>query len=154
MSKKRIFRVGGFLALVFLSAIAAGLIFFSPGKAVAQPVTCEGEVVVYGDVWVDFNTTPPAYLGDAALLPYFSWDKSGGSTPDKWKAIFNLGNQKLVVKDGATISVVDVPPSSNNRYSPGIVVYACALEIEGDTDLDGTPGRNRNLMISDPYLSR
>ena len=144
MFKKRIFRVGVFLGLAFLLAIAAGLILYSPGKAVAdEPVTCAGEVVVYGNVWVDFNSTPPLYTGDAALLPYFSWDKSGGSTADKWKAIFDLGNQKLLVKDGATITVVDVPSTSksNNRRSPGIVVYACALEIEGDTDQNGTPGR-------------
>jgi hypothetical protein len=141
VSKKRVL-VGGFLGLGLLLAIAAGLILYSPARAVAgQAVACEGEVVVSGNVWIDFNTTPPAYIGDTALLPYFSWDKPGGSTADKWKAIFNLGDQKLLVKDGATITVVDVPATSNNRRSPGIVVYACALTIEGDTDHNGTPGR-------------
>jgi hypothetical protein len=145
VSKKRIVGVGGFLGLAFLLAIAAGLIFYGPGKAVAQEsVACEGTVVVNGDVWIDFNQANPAnyYQGpDMVLKPYFSYDKSGGATADKWKAIFDLGDQKLVVKDGATITVVAVPNVGNNRYSPGIVIYACALDIEQDINHDGEPGR-------------
>jgi hypothetical protein len=40
-----------------------------------------------------------------------------------------------------TVRTVNVPSSSNNQKAPGIVIEGCELTIEGDTDLNGTPGR-------------
>ena len=94
--------------------------------------TCDGDVVVVDPpgVTINFNTNPPTYSGDPDLLPYFSYDKTG-ATPDTWKAIFDLGAKKLLVKAGATITTTQVPANTNNRRAPGIEIYsACELEVE------------------------
>jgi len=94
--------------------------------------TCDGTTITVDEnVVIDFNFTPPTYTGEPDLLPYFSWDKSGGATADKWKAIFDVGASKLLVKSGATITVTQVPNIGNNRYAPGIEIKGtCGLEVE------------------------
>ena len=94
--------------------------------------TCDGNVVMVDPpgVTINFNNNPPTYSGDPDLLPYFSYDNSG-PTPDTWKAIFNLGPKKLLVKSGATITTTQVPPGTNNRRAPGIeILSTCELEVE------------------------
>jgi hypothetical protein len=81
--------------------------------------------VVDENVVVDFNTDIPTYSGDPDLLPYFTWDKSG-STPDTWKAIFNLGRNKLLIKNTVTLTTKQV-----NGYAPGIVIKdSCDIILE------------------------
>jgi uncharacterized repeat protein (TIGR01451 family) len=117
---------------------------YNPGAAIFQldieyqpppPTTCPtcdgNTVVVDQNVTVDLNPNPPTYTGDPDLQPYFSFDKSDAD-PANWKAIFDLGAKKLLVKNGATITVVMADPKGgNNRRSPGIEIRStCELEIE------------------------
>lgn len=92
--------------------------------AQGNPIVLE----VNQNVTVDFNTVViqngvvvqgPTYIGDPDLQPYLSYDVSG-PTADTWKAIFNLGGKSLLVKNGATITVRNVPPTSNNQRAPGL----------------------------------
>ncbi len=89
--------------------------------------TCDGEeVIVNQNVTLNFNTAIPTCSGDPDLCALFTWDKSGGVTADKWRAIFNLGSKKLIVQNGATISV-----SSVNGYAPGIDIYTtCDVQVD------------------------
>lgn len=97
-------------------------------------------VVVDEDVVIDFNNLIPTYTGDPDLQPYFSFDKSGGSTADKWKAIFDLGGKKLLVKNGAKITVKNVPPTGNNQKAPGIEIKTtCEIEIEKGGSIEVLP---------------
>lgn len=94
---------------------------------------------------IDFNVTPPTYTGDTDLQPFFSFDKSGGSTADKWNAIFDVGANKLLVKNGATITTSQV-----NGYAPGIIIKStCELEVEnGGRILVVSSNRNAgNILI-------
>lgn len=102
-------------------------------------VTCDGEVVVNENVTVNFNNTPPTYAGDADLLPYFSVDKSGGPTADKWKAVFNLGTKKLVLKSPATITVNQV-----NGFAPGVVINSTCDVVTEKGSAINVVSSNRN----------
>lgn len=87
-------------------------------------------VVVDQNVTVDFNPATPICSGDPDLCAHFTFDKSG-STPDTWKAIFDVGPSALVVKNGATITTATVPLTSNNRTAPGIEIRSiCSVEAE------------------------
>ena len=86
-------------------------------------------IVIDQNVTIDFNTATPTYSGDTDLQLYFSFEKSG-PTADTWKAIFTLENKKLLIKNGATITVTSVPATGTNRFVPGIEINACELEIE------------------------
>lgn len=89
-------------------------------------INCDGEVVVNENVNVNFNTNPPTYSGDPDLLSYFSYDKSGGATADKWKAIFNLGPKKLTVTNNATVTVSKV-----SGYAPGLeFITTCEVGVD------------------------
>ncbi|OGI60304.1 hypothetical protein A2641_01100 [Candidatus Nomurabacteria bacterium RIFCSPHIGHO2_01_FULL_37_25] len=92
-----------------------------------QPVT----VIVDQNVTLDFNSAIPSCAGDADLCAFFTYDISG-PTPDTWKAIFNLGGKRLLVKSGATITTSQVPPvGNNNRMAPGIEIRtSCKIFIE------------------------
>ncbi len=92
---------------------------------------CDGTTVIVDQtVTVDFNTAVPTCLGDPDLCALFSYDTSG-PTPDTWKAIFDLGAQRLLVQSGATITTVPVPAIGNNRSAPGIeFLSTCSAEIE------------------------
>lgn len=88
--------------------------------------TCNGNVIVVNqNVTINFNVNPPAYSGDADLLPFFAWDRSG-TNPALWKAIFNLGPNKLLVQNGATIKTLQV-----GTATPGIAIQgSCGAEVE------------------------
>jgi hypothetical protein len=109
--------------------------------------TCDGEeVIVDQNVTIDFNQADPNnyYSGDPDLKPYFSYD-TNGATPNLWKAIFNMGAKKLIIKDNVIITVVNyyfgVGHSTSDDPSPGLeFLGTCELEVEGDTDGNGTPG--------------
>src|SRR3989344_5933705 len=95
-----------------------------------NPVT----ITVNSNITINFNTNPPTYIGDPALQPYVTYDKSG-PTPDTWKAVFDLGGKALVVKPGAIIKTERVG-SGNNQYAPGIVIKSkCTLEIADDAGI-------------------
>jgi hypothetical protein len=82
-------------------------------------------IVVDQNVTINFNTNPPTYTGDADLLPYFTYDNSD-ATPNLWKAKFDIGANKLLVKNGATISTTQI-----NGYDPGIqITGTCDMEVE------------------------
>jgi hypothetical protein len=91
----------------------------------------EGVVVVDQNVTVDLNPATPTCGGDPDLCAFFTFDKSGPS-PSTWKAIFNVGTKKLLVTNGATITVVPGPPNGgNNKESPGIVIKStCEVQID------------------------
>jgi len=106
-------------------------------------------VVVDQSVTVDLNTNPPTYTGDPDLQPYFSYNKTDPN-PAKWKAIFDVGAKKLLIKDGATITVVMADPTGgNNRRSPGIEIRACELEIEngGSVVVNSLNRQAGNILI-------
>lgn len=123
------------LSLLVPIVFVPASILAQPGGCVEQCITCDqlneaNAITVDQNITIDFNTPIPTYTGDPDLLPYFTYDKSG-PTPDTWKALFNLGPMKLLIKNGATITVTNVPNSSNNQQSPGIVITSsCELEIE------------------------
>lgn len=108
---------------------------FSTFECCAPPPpcpTCDGGVVTVNPpgVTINFNTNPPTYSGDPALLPYFTYDNSG-PTPDTWKAIFDVVGKQLLLKSGATIKTTQVPANTNNRRAPGIVIKStCSVETE------------------------
>src|SRR6185295_12153251 len=104
------------------SAYAVGLI--------EQCIVCSGTTItVDQNVTINFNTNPPTYSGDADLQPYFTYDNSG-ATADTWYATFDVGANKILIKNGATITVTQVG-SGSNKYAPGIhVVSTCTMEIE------------------------
>jgi hypothetical protein len=91
------------------------------------------QLAVLQNVTVDFNPATPTCSGDPDLCAFFSFDKSG-PTPDTWKAIFDVGGKKLVVKAGVTITTVPVPfplNSPTNKSAPGIELRStCELLIE------------------------
>lgn len=100
------------------------------------PVT----VVADKNVTVNFNPSTPTcndgYNDGAHLCKYFTADKSGGATPDKWKAVFDVGGKKLVVL--ATITTTPVPAYSNNRKAPGIeIISTCELLVDRVVDQNG-----------------
>ncbi len=105
---------------------AAGL----SDSCVAMVVVTVDTVTVDQNSTINFNTIPPSYTGDPDLLPFLTYDKTGGATADKWKVIINVGPRKLLIKNGATITTTTVPATSNNRRAPGIVILACQEEIE------------------------
>ncbi|HSU27524.1 MAG TPA: hypothetical protein VLJ68_04025, partial [Chitinophagaceae bacterium] len=109
-----------------------GILFFSAAKLQAQCtcISCTGTVIVDQNVTVNFNGAVPVYSGDPDLAPFFSYDISG-ATPDLWKAIFDLHGNKLLVTNGATISVTNVPANTNNQVSPGIKILSdCEVEVQ------------------------
>lgn len=95
--------------------------------------TCDGDVVtVDQNVTIDFNQADPNnyYSGDPDLKPYFSFVKNATQSADNWKAIFDLKGKKLLVKSGATITVVQVG-AGNNKLAPGIEIdTTCSVEVE------------------------
>jgi hypothetical protein len=94
--------------------------------------TCDnGVVIVDQNTTVDLNPAVPTCTGDPDLCPYFSFDKSGPS-PSTWKAKFNVGAKKLLVTNGATITVVPGPPNGgNNKEAPGIEIRStCEVQID------------------------
>lgn len=94
--------------------------------------TCnQGVVVVDQNVTVDLNPDIPTCTGDPDLCAFFTFDKSGAS-PSTWKAIFDVGANKLLVTNGATITVVPGPPNGgNNKESPGIEIKStCEVQID------------------------
>lgn len=116
------------------SAIVAGQTNTASASKIWLPSpcpTCNGSaVVVAGNVTINFNTATPTYSGDPALLPYFSFDKSGAS-PSSWKAIFDVGGASLLITSNATITTTQVPPGTNNRKAPGIEIHStCTLQID------------------------
>jgi parallel beta-helix repeat protein len=117
---------------VTLAVLLGLFIGFSPTVTLAQTTcpTCDGgTVTVDENVTVNFNTNPPTYTGEPDLLPYFSYDNSG-LTADTWVAIFDVGPRRLLVTNGATITVNTVG-SGNNQYAPGIEIWStCDLEVE------------------------
>lgn len=92
-----------------------------------DPIT----VVVDEDVILDFNSSTPLCIGDADLCAFFTYDISG-PTADTWKAIFDLGSKRLLVKSGVTITTGQVPPTGNtNRMAPGLEIRTtCKILIE------------------------
>lgn len=112
------------------------------------PVCEETTVVVDQNVTIDFNSATPSYSGDADLQPYFTYDKSG-PTADTWKAIFNLGGKKLLIKNGATITTTNVPNSGSNRAAPGIQIFACELEVENGGKVSVV---SQNLQAGDIFI--
>jgi hypothetical protein len=102
----------------------------STQQSITQPNSnnCNNNtIVVDQNVTIDFNTNPPTYTGEPDLLPYYTFDKSG-ATPDTWKAIFTLGANKLLIKNGVTITTTKV-----NGYAPGIeITGSCDMEIENN----------------------
>ncbi|MBI3301953.1 MAG: putative Ig domain-containing protein, partial [Deltaproteobacteria bacterium] len=118
----------------FLSITTAGI---------GCPVCAGLEVVVDENVTVDFNPVltggTPTYLGDPDLKPFFRFDISG-PTADTWKAIFDVGAKKLLVKKGATIMALNVPPTTNNQRAPGIKIHStCSLELEEGGTIELNP---------------
>jgi hypothetical protein len=93
--------------------------------------TCDGSaVVVTGNVTINFNTPTPTYTGDPALVPYFSFDKTGAD-PSAWKAIFDVGGASLLITSNATITTTQVSPGTNNRKAPGIEIHStCSLQLD------------------------
>lgn len=91
----------------------------------------EGVIEVNENVTVDLNPDIPTCTGDPDLCAFFTPSKPGTS-PSNWKAIFDVGAKKLLVKNGATITVVPGPPNGgNNKESPGIeIASTCEIEIE------------------------
>jgi len=102
------------------------------GDCVVQTCrTCnEGVVVVDVNTTVDLNPAVPTCTGDPDLCAFFTFDKTGAIS--NWKAIFDVGANKLLIKNGATVTVKPGPPNGgNNKESPGIVIKStCDIEIE------------------------
>lgn len=97
--------------------------------------SCE-PVVVHCDVTVDFNSNPPAYCGDPVLLPYFSYDTSG-PTPDTWKAIFDVGDKRLVLRCGVDIRTIGISVGCKQKSAPGIEVYStCGLTMKRGSSIE------------------
>ena len=77
-------------------------------------------VKVLNNITLDFNQNPPAYIGDPALLPYFTADMSS-SSPKGWKAIFDLGGKSLYINPNVKIVTKPVGPP-NASFAPGITI--------------------------------
>ena len=93
--------------------------------AVPCAVCTNGVIIINQNVTINFNTNPPTYSGDPDLLPYFTYDRSGVNA-SLWKAIFNVGSKKLLIKNGAAIKT-----SPLSSYTPGIEIKGtCDMEIE------------------------
>lgn len=111
---------------------------------------CDGSaVVVTGNVTINFNTGTPTYSGDPALLPYFTFDKSG-PTPDTWKAIFDVGGASLLITSNATITTTQVPANTNNRRAPGIEIHStCTLQLDQGSyiTVDSVNRQAGNILI-------
>src|SRR3989338_2791228 len=141
-----------FLLILFSLAVIFNLAL---AEAVESCPVCDTQngniatVVVNENVVVNFNNNPPTCTGDLDLCALFTFDKSG-ATADKWKAIFNIGDKKLLIKDGAIVTVSDVPLAGSNRRSPGIeIISTCGLEIEpnGSIIVDSSNQRAGNILI-------
>jgi hypothetical protein len=99
---------------------------------IPQCPTCDDfTVVVDHDVTVNFNPPTPTCndghaVGDPnSLCFYFSPNKIGGSTADKWLAVFDLGLKQLLVKAPNTITTTTV-----GGRAPGIEIKSCTLNVE------------------------
>ena len=120
------FRVGNYtnqLALDFEARICC--------TEVSTCRTCnEGVVVVDQNVTVDLNPVVPTCSGDPDLCAFLTFTRVG--TISNWKAIFDVGANRLLIKNGATVTVKPGPPNGgNNKESPGIVIKStCDIEIE------------------------
>jgi hypothetical protein len=71
-----------------------------------------------------------------------------GSTSDTWKAIFDTGGKKLVVKAGATI---DTGPFTSFVSRPGIEIHTtCEIQIDhlGAIDIGTKFGNNGPILLS------
>jgi hypothetical protein len=123
------FRVHNFGAQITALDFLADICY---GDCVVQTCrTCnEGVVVVDVNTTVDLNPAVPTCSGDPDLCAFFTFDKTGPIS--NWKAIFDVGANKLLIKNGATVTVVPGPPNGgNNKQSPGIVIKStCDIEIE------------------------
>jgi PKD repeat protein len=116
--------------------------------------SCDGgEVRVAGGLLIDFTRSPPALVGDQALLPYTTFDLSG-PTPDSWTAIVDVGMKRLVVGGGAVIGTGLVPGGGQGTrrefFAPGLVLRsACGITVEegGSVDL-----RSRNAPAGELRL--
>ena len=96
------------------------------------------EVVVNTSVTVDFNPAGNPVCVAGTLCGFFdvtaslATKTSHPTMPDKWKAIFDLGNEKLHVLSGGTITTAQVPATGNNRFAPGIEIRSsCCLTVDG-----------------------
>lgn len=105
-------------------------------------------ILVDRDVVIDFNPYDknhgdiPICDGDIHLCPYFKYDVKAAE-PEKWRAIFDVHNQKLVVTNGAKITILGVPANGNNQHVPGLEIRSdCALRMDEGTSIKLDP-RNR-----------
>ena len=96
-----------------------------------QCPTCEDfTVIVDKNVTVNFNLPTPTCTdghpaADVSLCDFFTANKLGGSTADKWLAVFDLGQKKLLVTNNATITTLTV-----GGRAPGIQIKSCELQVD------------------------
>jgi|GEM_PF-2153111 len=91
-------------------------------------------IEVTNDITIDFNQNPPAYIGDPALQPYFTYTKAS-STPSGWNAIFDTGGKSIHLKPGVTITTTPVG-NGNSKYAPGIMVKTkCDLIADAGSEI-------------------
>jgi hypothetical protein len=91
-------------------------------------------VEVNNDITIDFNQNPPAYIGDLALQPYFTYSKAS-STPSGWNAIFDTGGKSIRLKPGVTITTTPVG-NGNSKYAPGIMIKTkCDLLADAGSEI-------------------
>lgn len=99
---------------------------------------CDGStIVVDEDVLVDFNTVgAPTCTGDADLCAIFTFEKDIMQAPHTWKAIFDAGESKILVKAGITVEILGVPTTGKREAAPGLVMKSlCGVEIEDNATL-------------------
>ena len=94
-----------------------------------NPDGSDATVIVDQNVTVDFNPAIPVCVGDPDLCAYFTYNNSGPNA-GTWKAVFDVGGKKVLVKNGATVTAAQVG-AGNNKYSPGIEIKtSCHIEVE------------------------
>jgi hypothetical protein len=110
---------------------------------------CNGNTVtVKSNININFNTNPPTYTGDTALLRYFSYERTG-TIVNLWKAVFDLGANSLLIKNGATITVSKVPASGASQFAPGMVIKSsCDIAIENGAHVVITSQNKRSGDLS------
>lgn len=122
-----------FPLILLILGFSLFLILNSSSAKAGSCSTCDGGTVVVDEsVTVNFNPTTPTCDDGATsdLCDYFSFVKVG-TNANNWKAVFDVGAKKLLVKNGTTVTVTDVPTTGSNRKSPGIeILSTCGLEIE------------------------
>ena len=142
---------GSFLSTESLEQnITEGFVDVILPKASAQEVvcdtTCNGEIIVEENVHVDFKpfllgNGPPTCNdrgGDLCDPSIFSWEADLTKPISEWRAIFDLGDKKLVVIDYKKIKVkkVHVGGSPHVDGAPSLVKLCMDIKIGGGpTDL-------------------